>query len=197
MSIINDALKKARREAGAQESPALPADENVIQPRKRVTAKQSIWMVLPVVFIFLLIFALLGGAGYYTYREFSQSAPADTPADEAVSETAAEPEETTAPTLVEPEPEDPEPAASGSTPEPSSPPAEILPAPTGLAAVLEQMKINGVMRGGSSVRVLTNSGVYRVGDPVAAPAGFIVEEIGETTLTLRDPDGELYTILLP
>lgn len=53
------------------------------------------------------------------------------------------------------------------------------------------------MRGGSSVRIITNSGVYRAGDTLKSPAGFTLQSIEDTHLVIRAPDGEIYQLPLP
>ena len=210
MSIINEALKKARREAGARENVSSPAEETVIQPRTRVTAKSSPWMILPVLLLILAFLGLIGGLGYYAYTQFFAQPAEDGLKIEFAEKAPAPPAEAPSPPDPDPEPE-PQTAVSSSVnlkpssasqpvaPEsvptaPSSAPASPIAAPPEL---LEEFEINGVMRGGSSVRVITNSGVYRTGDLISSPQGYKLEKIGDQHLTLRSPDGILYAVPLP
>ena len=205
MSIINEALKKARREGVPGGTP--PDDDTVIHPRQRSSSGPGIWMILSAVLVVIAFVALVGGLGYFVYSqhfrptEAAESAPPSPPAEMA----AAVEEEKSTP------PEEPEKAAPKGTltvrpsagPEkerraepPSSPPSSPVVAPVP-EELLSQFSVNGVMRGGNSVRVLTNSGVYQVGDIVRSPPGFRIQSIEEDYLLLRAPDGKSHRIPLP
>lgn len=233
MSIINEALKKARREAGAKENLSeAERAESIIHPKKRIESKSNIQTVLPGFAMLFLFFGLLAGLSYFIYQEYfsepesdpspatvaKEAAPApeekEAPMDRTASPQSNEPE---SPTVTKPEggvkpvekPPAPPPVLTVAEPIPSprpaptpSPEPQTTPPPSSEPSVanveiLSQLEINGVMRGGSSARILTNSGVYRVGDQVRAPAGYIVEEIGEEQLILRSPEGDRYTLPLP
>ncbi|MFP4351687.1 MAG: hypothetical protein ACLFRP_01840 [Puniceicoccaceae bacterium] len=204
MSIINEALKKARREGTPAGAP--PAEETLIHPRRRSSSGPGIWMILSAVLVVIAFVALVGGLGYFVYTQYFRPAEAAEPAP-ARSEMAASPEEEEDPPPEEPE--KPAPAGTlavgssaapenerrGETPEP--PPAGRPAAIPATEEILSQFTVNGVMRGGASVRVLTNSGVYRVGDVVRSPPGFRIQSIEEDSLLLLAPDGNSHRIPLP
>ncbi len=216
MSIINDALKKTRRESRSPADLPPPEDETIIRPKVRTSAKPGIHMVLPAVLLVMLFVGLLGGLGYFVYHEYyaatedeSAASPqavepleskAESPATEPVQNTSAaaalEPLQASAipPARVLPNRSlnQPVPTPPSSAPTPAS--TAPTPAPAG---ILSEFVINGVMRGGSAVRIITNTGVYRIGDTVTAPQGFILQDINESTLILRSPEGDLYSVTLP
>ena len=205
MSIINEALKKARREGNPAGTP--PDDETVIHPRQRASSGPGIWMILSAILVVLVFVALVAGLGYFVYAQYFGPTEDGDSFDPPVTEKMAKPAEEKKSTSPEkPEKADPKgtlTVRSSSEPaeelraEPSPPPPShpvVVPA---TEEILSQFSVNGVMRGGSSIRVITNSGVYQVGDMVSSPPGFRVQSIGEDFLLLRSPDGNSHRIPLP
>jgi len=205
MSIINDALKKARREGGPGNGTMHGEDDTVIRPRQQASRPPGIFTVLPALLMVVLFLALAGGLGYFLYKEYLAEDPAAETSPPAVETASVDDEPEAEPKVIAPPPE-PEATAieSGkgllivSPVEEEAQPSDPVDLPTASPPPeLSEFQINGVMRGGSSVRVITNSGVYQIGDTVSAPAGYILEAIGESELTLRSPAGESYLIPLP
>ncbi len=233
MSIINDALKKARRQAAEPGTPPSPQptepDDAPIQPRSTPSGKRPSHTLVPALFLVLLFLGLLGGLGYFVYTEYLAS-PGTAPAKEAQTAVAKTDRD-------EPKPK---PVEDNATEPPSAPPSQAKPDPAGKSGIvrstvqalpkaspseattpnptriverssasvpvtppapppelLSRFSINGVMRGGSGDRLLTNSVVYREGDPIASPRGFSIVEIKETTVVIAGPEGGTYSVPLP
>jgi hypothetical protein len=212
MSIINDALKKARREG---QSPVADSarDDTVIRPRRAKKKPPGPWTVLSAVIVVLGFVGLAGGLGYFVYKEYF---PAETARDEESIRTPEKPavgdpggaetagEDRPVPTSPgRPEKTD-ESAAAGAPASSreetaSEPPPETTPpeSPGEDRKLRDRFVINGVMRASSGTRLLTNSGVYREGDEISSPPGYEIVEIGDDTAVLRAPDGSRRTIPLP
>ena len=199
MSIINDALKKARREAGSRGEAASSSEEDVIVPRRRVAKKTGWKSLLPAFLLVIVFIGMVAGLCYFVYQEyFVESVDGEAPSDEVVvaengeSPTPPPADERDSPTPVRTE-------ESSVAAEAAQTSEERVEEVSGEAAssALSRIKVNGVMRGGNSVRVITNSGVYRVGDVLSDPAGFVLIEIGDNTLSVRAPSGEIYQVTLP
>lgn len=195
MSIINEALKKARRGGDpASELSASPEDQ-VIRPRQRSSKPSGFQSALPTMLLLLVFLGLVGGLGYFLFQEYYAGGQENTSSEQTAQSESGDSErangtggngtgETAAPAE----------SRDGET----SPAAKPSPSPTEMApAAIAEFKINGVMRSGDSARVITNSGVYREGDVVSAPAGYTVEEIGQEQLILRSPEGESWPVRLP
>tara|TARA_R100000027_G_scaffold67657_1_gene67520 strand:+ start:4347 stop:4949 length:603 start_codon:yes stop_codon:yes gene_type:complete len=200
MSIINDALKKARRES--VDSPPVPQknEDGSIRPSRGSPAKSNTWIVLPAVFLVIIALGLIVVLGYLGYQEFYMKKVSPKPDSPTATEKAPNDPATEEEAPGEPEPSaaaDPTPASPApSTPTIQEAPAEAMPPPQA-ADLFEDFEINGVMRRGSSVRILTNSGVYRVGDSLKSPMGFTLESIEDNVVILKGPTGELYQLPLP
>lgn len=84
MSIINDALKKARRES-VDAPPTYTGDSSAIHPQRRTSSKPSTWIVLPILLLVLFSIALSIVLGYLAYQEFylkkdpEKTAPSEVP----------------------------------------------------------------------------------------------------------------------
>lgn len=212
MSIINDALKKARRE-GKSPVAASAQEDTVIRPRRAKKKPPGPWTVLSAVIVVLGFVGLAGGLGYFVYKEYF---PAETARDEesirtpekpAVGDPAGgEPGGDDRPMPTSPgSPEKKDESAGAGVPASSReetarepPPESTTPEPTAEDRKLrDRFVINGIMRGSSGTRLLTNSGVYREGDEISSPPGYEIVEIGDDTVVLRAPDGSRRTIPLP
>lgn len=243
MSIINDALKKARRQNPDPQAGSPESENQPLQPKKRAGSRSTPKQHYAGLILVVLFLGLVGALGYVLYTEYlaepdssntvAEEKPARDPKrkDAASGDAKETPEVRQAakeePTATE-ESADPAPAppAAGririSSDQPAKRPAQpveqskdpkespavaaddsagedsasatVQRAP---ASLLSQISINGVMRSSAGDRILTNSGVYRIGDTLAAPSGYRIAEINETEVILEGPGSRRYAVPLP
>jgi len=189
MSIINDALKKARRNADMASFDGDETGDVTIHP-KVLSHQPSLYFLFVPVLILLVIFMLASIAlGYFLYKEYIH-----TPAEEITSTEKRSEEQIIE--MITPLP--PITAETGGE--------EIVTSADPVNAdrlkltprkILDQLQIHGIMRGAANPGILTQTGVYREGDLLRAPEGYRLIRIEENHITVKSPDGHEQIIELP
>lgn len=188
MSIINDALKKARRNEAHQSLDISPGEHDPLHPKIRSGEQNMKFLFIPILILLVVFMIVSAGLGYIIYKEFFVDTVEETMPDvPEVEESVIMDVEIHSPTPPEPLKADGKDEADTEPTAPTLSPQEIL----------DQLQINGIMRGGSHPRLLTQSGVYREGDTIRQPEGYQLLRIGENYLLLRTPAGEEKSIDLP
>jgi len=238
MSIINDALKKARRQTPDPATESDDPENQPLKPKKRASSKAGPKQHYAGLILVVLFLGLVGTLGYVVYTEYltepesTDAAPEAKPTAAPKRANATSPDAEEAPEAGESgekapiateEPANPSsaPSAGGeiriSSGQPTKSPSEPAPQPIDPeerpavaeeesappttqrppASFLSRFSINGVMRSSAGNRILTNSGVYRIGDTLAAPSGYRITEINETEVILEGPEDQRYAVPLP
>lgn len=210
MSIINEALKKARQNsARGSDAPDEGEDPEVIHPRQRLAPTPS--RTAPIVGMVAVLLFFLAGIGalfYLGYREFVAAEDEKTaPVADADDGTPASPAEAEA--AESPAPADaaqgpakplrtaaPEPTRAPERPEPEDAPPPTAPAsPPAADPNLERvatLQINGVMQGGDTARVIVDGEVVALGSRIPGRPVLFLHAVEDDGVIFRDPAGTLY-----
>jgi len=187
MSIINDALKKARRNAVVSPLEDDPLEDVTIHPKMRSSQPNMKFLFIPILLLLTVFMAVSVGLGYFVYKEYFHGLEKET-----------QPEE---PTLPSPAITEVEPLPPAVREMEKQPMEQTIPDPETASLspreILDKIQINGIMRGGNHPRILTSTGVYRVGDMLRNPEGYQLIDIEESSLRVKSPDGEELVIDLP
>lgn len=180
MSIINEALKKARRE---QDPKAADGAEEIIQPRVRVS-RAPVTQIVSGLVVLCVFLGLLGLGAYYAWNHFAEEQAPQVVETPAQTEPAPEEPVVVQTTVTLPTP-GPVPEA---TPEPP-PPTETVVSMEKVDALLDSLQITSVLVGGGLERAVINGRVRSVGDTLETDPPLKLIAVERNLLRFALPDG--------